>query len=60
MKISYCTQADGEPPAFVFFVNDGKLVSKPFTRRLENILRGMADFSGTPLRLFFREKNEGN
>ena len=60
LKISYCTQADGEPPAFVFFVNDGKLVSKPFTRRLENILRGMADFSGTPLRLFFREKNEGN
>jgi GTP-binding protein len=60
LKISFCTQADGEPPAFVFFVNDDKLVSKPFARRVENILRGMADFSGTPLRLFFRKKSEGN
>jgi GTP-binding protein len=58
LKISYCTQAGGEPPAFVFFVNDDKLASKPFARRVENILRGMADFSGTPLRLFFRKKNE--
>jgi GTP-binding protein len=60
LKISFCTQADGEPPAFVFFVNDDKLVSKPFMRRVENILRGMADFSGTPLKLFFRKKSEGN
>ncbi|MDR3164464.1 MAG: ribosome biogenesis GTPase Der [Synergistaceae bacterium] len=58
LKISYCTQADGEPPAFVFFVNDDKLASKPFSRRVENILRRMADFSGTPLRLFFRKKSE--
>jgi GTP-binding protein len=60
LKISYCVQADGEPPAFVFFVNDDKPVTKPFTKRVENILRGMADFSGTPLRLFFRKKNEKN
>ncbi|MCL2683712.1 MAG: ribosome biogenesis GTPase Der [Synergistaceae bacterium] len=56
LKISYCTQANGAPPAFVFFVNDEKLVSRPFERRLENILRRMADFSGTPIRLFFRKK----
>ena len=56
LRVSYCTQADGAPPAFVFFVNDEKLVSKPFERRLENVIRRMADFSGVPLRLFFRNK----
>ena len=58
LKILFCTQADGTPPAFVFFVNDEKLVTKAFERRLENILRKMADFSGTPIRLFFRSKQE--
>jgi GTP-binding protein len=54
LKVKYCTQAEGSPPAFVFFVNDDKLVTKPFERRLENIIRKMADFDGTPIRLFFR------
>jgi GTP-binding protein len=58
LKISFCTQADGIPPAFVFFVNDRELVSKSFERRLENILRKMNDFSGSPIRLFFRNKQE--
>jgi GTP-binding protein len=58
LKISFCTQADGVPPAFVFFVNDDKLVTRPFERRLENILRKIADFSGTPVRLFFKNKRE--
>jgi GTP-binding protein len=40
----------------VFFTNDEKLASRPFERRLENILRRMADFSGSPVRLFFRTK----
>jgi len=56
LKISYCTQAEGAPPTFVFFANDEKLASRPFEHRLENILRRMADFSGTPIRLFFRNK----
>ncbi|GHV27021.1 GTPase Der [Synergistales bacterium] len=56
LKISYCTQANGVPPAFIFFVNDSGLVSRPFHRRVENLLRGMADFSGVPLKLFFRNK----
>ena len=58
LKISFCTQAAGAPPAFVFFVNDEKLVTRPFERRMENILRKMADFSGVPIRLFFRNKRE--
>jgi GTP-binding protein len=58
LKISFCTQADGVPPAFVFFVNNSELVTRPFERRLENILRKMSDFSGVPIRLFFKNKHE--
>jgi GTP-binding protein len=58
LKIAFCTQADGAPPAFVFFVNDERLATRPFERRLENIIRKMTDFSGVPIRLFFRKKRE--
>lgn len=56
LKIYYCTQADGAPPAFVFFVNSSELTSKSFTRHLENRLRDMADFSGVPIKIFYRNK----
>lgn len=57
LKVFYCTQADGAPPAFIFFVNDSKLSSGSFRRRLENLLREMADFSGVPLKIFMRNKS---
>ena len=56
LKIYYCTQADGAPPAFIFFVNDSELCSKSFKRHLENLLREMADFSGVPIKIFMRNK----
>ena len=52
LKIYYCTQADGAPPAFIFFVNDSELCSKSFKRHL----REMADFSGVPIKIFMRNK----
>jgi GTP-binding protein len=58
LKIYYCVQAQGTPPMFVFFVNDAKLASKPFERRAENIIRKMADFSGSPVKIIFRNKEE--
>ncbi len=57
LKVYYCTQADGAPPAFVFFVNDPQLASKSFMRRIENLLREMADFSGVPIKIFLRSKS---
>ena len=60
LRLFYCTQADGAPPAFIFFVNDGKLASGSFTRHLENCLRNLADFSGVPLKIFYRNKSEKN
>ena len=56
LKIYYCTQADGAPPAFIFFVNDSELCSKSFKRHLENLLREMAVFSGVPIKIFMRNK----
>lgn len=56
LKVYYCTQADGAPPAFVFFVNDSELCSKSFKRHLDNLLREMADFDGVPIKIFMRNK----
>lgn len=58
LKIYYCTQADGAPPAFVFFVNEAELCTKSFKRHLENCLRAMADFSGVPIKIFMRNRLE--
>lgn len=58
LKIYYCTQADGAPPAFIFFVNNFELCSRSFRRHLENCLRAMADFSGVPIKIFMRNRTE--
>ena len=57
LKIYYCTQADGAPPAFIFFVNDAELCSRSFKRHLENCIRRMADFSGVPIKIFMRNRD---
>ncbi|MFN2114866.1 MAG: ribosome biogenesis GTPase Der [Anaerolineae bacterium] len=55
LKIKYATQVDVAPPRFVFFVNDKSLVHFSHERYIENQLRTMFGFEGTPLRLHFRE-----
>ena len=54
LKIRYATQAEVNPPTFVFFVNDTKLVHFSYQRYLENRLRRSFGFAGTPLRLVFK------
>jgi len=58
LKVFYVTQADVNPPTFVFFVNDPSLVHFSFQRYLENRLRQAFGFAGTPLRLVFRRRGE--
>lgn len=53
LKVLYATQPSSNPPTFVFFVNDEKLVHFSYKRYLENSLRRAFDFSGTPIRLKF-------
>jgi GTPase len=58
LKILYCTQAAINPPTFVFFTNDPKLVHFSYERYLENRLRAEFHFEGTPLRFIFRGRGE--
>jgi GTP-binding protein len=58
LKIFYATQAEANPPTFVFFVNDAKLIHFSYQRYLENKLRQAFGFGGTPLRLVFKTRGE--
>jgi GTP-binding protein len=60
LKIYYATQGGVQPPSFVLFVNDEKLMFFAYERYLENYFRKAFDFSGTPIRLMIREKGEQN
>jgi GTP-binding protein len=59
LKVSYVTQAEVNPPTFVFFVNDPKLLHFSYKRYLENRLREAFGFGGTPLKLIFKRKGKG-
>ncbi|MGI6317054.1 MAG: ribosome biogenesis GTPase Der [Christensenellales bacterium] len=57
-KILYVTQARETPPTFVFFVNDADLMHYSYLRYLENHLRKSFDFTGVPLRMLCRTRQE--
>ena len=56
IKIKYITQLPTVVPSFAFFCNYPDDVKQPYKNYLENQLRKSFDFSGIPLRLFFRKK----
>ncbi len=58
LKVFYVTQAEVNPPTFVFFTNDARLVHFSYRRYLENKLRRAFGFDGTPLRLIFKTRGE--
>lgn len=58
LKIFYATQPSANPPTFVLFVNDVELMHFSYQRYLENYLRKTFDFSGTPIRMLIRARNE--
>ncbi len=55
LKIYYTTQVRVNPPVFLFHVNDPKLVHFSYERYLENRLRVVFPFTGTPIRFSFRK-----
>ncbi len=57
-KIMFATQPSTNPPKFVFFCKDPKLINFSYQRYLENRLREKVDFSGTPIQLVFKGKEE--
>jgi GTP-binding protein len=57
-RIIYAVQAETEPPTFILFVRGGDL-GPDYLRFLENRLREVYDFTGTPIRLFTRRRHRG-
>ena len=60
LKILYVTQMGEIPPTFLIFVNDSSLMHFSYKRYLENCLRKAYDFSGTPIKLLIRERDEND
>ncbi len=58
LKIYYATQCAVQPPTFVLFVNDEKLMPFSYERYLENYFRKTFDFTGSPIRFILREKKK--
>ena len=57
IKIKYCSQVpDTQVPTFVFYANLPQYVKEPYYRFLENKIRANWDFTGTPNRVFIRQK----
>lgn len=56
IKIKYVTQLPTKAPAFAFFCNYPNDIKGPYKNYLENKLRENFDFTGVPLKLFFRKK----
>lgn len=60
LKIYYMTESGVKPPTFVIFCNDAELFHFSYQRYLENKLREVFGFSGTPIRFVIREKGDDN
>lgn len=58
LKIYYMTQTGIKAPTFVIFVNDAELFHFSYQRYIENKLREVFGFEGTPIKLVIREKED--
>jgi GTP-binding protein len=56
IQIKYITQVNAATPTFAFFCNLPQYIQESYQRFLENKLRDNFDFTGVPVRLFFRKK----
>ena len=58
LKIYYATQVRSDPPTFLIYVNDPKLMHFTYRRFLENRIRKAFPFPGTPIRTVLKGKKE--
>jgi len=56
VKINYVSQVPTPVPAFAFYTNHPDAVKEQYRNFLENKLRSHFNFSGVPVRIFFRKK----
>ncbi|MDH5597362.1 MAG: ribosome biogenesis GTPase Der, partial [Candidatus Peregrinibacteria bacterium] len=55
-KIYYITQPEVEPPRFIVFVNKKSSFHFSYVRYIENKLREKFTFTGSPIKIEYREK----
>ncbi len=58
LKVYYMTQSGIRPPTFVMFCNSAKLFHFSYQRYIENQLRAVFGFEGTPIKMIVRQKGE--
>ena len=58
LKIYYMTQISAKPPTFVIFCNDAELFHFSYQRYIENQLREVFGFRGTPIKIIIRQKGD--
>lgn len=56
--ITYIKQIEAKIPTFLLTVNDTKSLHFSYKRYIENQIRENFDFTGTPINLIFKNKNE--
>ena len=56
--IYYCSQVKTQPPTFVFFCNNAKLITTHYRRYLHNQLRDEFKFSGASIKTIFRSREK--
>ncbi|MBS1671782.1 MAG: ribosome biogenesis GTPase Der [Bacteroidetes bacterium] len=56
VKIKFITQLPTPVPSFAFFTNFPDDIKAPYKNYLENQLRTQFNFTGVPIRIFFRKK----
>jgi len=56
VKIKYVTQLPVYTPSFALFCNYPQYVKEPYKRYVENRMREKFEFTGVPIRIFFRKK----
>ena len=57
-RLYYGTQVATRPPSFTLFVNEPKLFGDTYRRYIERQIREGIGFDGTPLKLFWRGKQQ--
>ena len=58
LKIYYMTQTGTKPPTFVIFCNSAELFHFTYQRYIENQLREVFGFKGTPIKIIIRQKGD--
>lgn len=58
LKIGYSTQVAVKPPTFVIFANEPEIMHFTYRRYLENKIREAFDFTGTPIHIIIRKKDD--